>query len=370
MENQEVNQPQGEDLSNWSFTTPEEIIQNSQPDQEEVVEQAEEQPQVEAQEVEDQQEVVEQDLEESDLETVDLSEDNQEQEISEDDLEGAVLSFLSERLGRDIDSLDDINQAQQEVQLDERVEAIAKFVSETGRDPRDWFLYQSLNASEMDDMTAISVQMSTQYPNLSQEEITTLVGSKYKLDSNLHTEEEIRLSQLQLKMDAQGARDAVSQLRDEYAAPVVDEQGGQDEPFVTEQWLDNMATELDALESVEFDLGNGETFNFGLDQNYKVQLAGKNARLEEFFDPYVQEDGEWNHDKFNVHMAVLDNIETIVSSVYSQGMADGKRGLVDQAANVNAQSPNQGGTPQSEDSLTAQLREALGGGSGLSFNNI
>lgn len=366
MENQEVNQPQGEDLSNWSFATPEEVVQSQQSEAQEV-----EQPQAEETLQETpQEEVVNQEVpvsEEAEYETVDVSDNNQQQDIDEVDIEDAVFNFLSDRLGREITSFDDF-ESQQEVQLDERVEAIARFVSETGRDPRDWFLYQQLNASEMDDMTAISVQMSTQYPNLSQDEIRTLIGSKYKLDSNLHTEEEIRLSELQLKMDAQSARDAVSQLRDEYAAPVFEEGGEVEESFVTEEWINDMAHELDALEAVEFDLGNGGTFNFGLDQAYKAQLANKNANLDDFFDPYVQEDGNWNHDKFNVHMAVLDNIETIVSSVYNQGLADGKRGLVDQAANVSAQSPNQGNAQPSENSLSAQLREALGGGSGLTFN--
>lgn len=363
MENQEVNQTQGEDLSNWSFATPEEIVQSQQPEQ---TEQPQEEPQQEVQQEEVQQEAPA--STEAEYESVDVSENNQEQNISDEDLEGAVLSFLSDRLGRDISSFDDFNQPQQEVQLDERVEAIARFVSETGRDPRDWFLYQQLNASEMDDMTAISVQMSTQYPNLSQDEIRTLIGSKYKLDSNLHTEEEIRLSELQLKMDAQSARDVVNKLREDYAAPIFEQNESSEESFVTEEWVSDMKQELDALEAVEFDLGNGQMFNFGLEDNYKSRLANKNANLDDFFNPYVQEDGSWNHDKFNVHMAVLDNMEAIVSSVYNQGLADGKRGLVDQAANVNAQSPNQGNAQPTEDSLSAQLREALGGPSGLTFN--
>ncbi len=167
-----------------------------------------------------------------------------------------------------IDNFDQLN-TQQEAQLDERVEAIARFVSETGRNPQDWFVYQSLNASEMDDMTAITVDMNSQYPNLSQEEIQTLVSSKYKLDSNLHTEEEIKLSQLQLKMDAEAARKSISELRDGYSAPQLSE-SQEPESFVTEEWVNDMVDELDDLEAVEFDLGNGQVFNFGLEDATKV----------------------------------------------------------------------------------------------------
>ena len=353
MEN-ELNQPQAEENTGWSFVSDEEIAAAQQPEP-----QAEEQPQVEteAPQAEQPQEEVPETQEQP--EAV-----QEEQEISDEEFEASMLEYLSERLGRQVGSFDDLTQ-QQEAQLDERVEAIAKFVSETGRSPQDWFLYQSLNASEMDDMTAISVNMTAQYPNLSQEEIQTLVSSKYKLDSNLHTEDEIKLSQLQLKMDAESARNSISQLRDGYAAPQVSE--SQEQSFVTDEWVADMRNELNSLEAVEFDLGNGQTFNFGIDATYKNQLADKNSRLDDFFDPYVQQDGSWDHDKFNMHMTVLDNIETIVSSVYKQGMADGQRGLVDQAANVSTQTPNQGNVQPTEDSLTAQLREALGGSSTLSF---
>jgi hypothetical protein len=351
----ELNQPQGEDLSNWSFVSEEEVAASQDPQQEQEQAPVEPTPQPEAEVSEAAPEAPETQEPQQEVST--------EEEISDEEFEATMLSYLSERLGRSVDSFEQLNM-QQEAQLDERVEAIAKFVSETGRSPQDWFLYQSLNTSEMDDMTAISINMTSQYPNLSQEEINTLIGSKYKLDSNLHTEEEIKLSQLQLKMDAQSARSSISELRDGYAAPKVSE--NQEESFVTDEWLSDMRRELSSLEAVEFELGNGQTFNFGIDDSYRSQLSDKNSRLEDFFNPYVQQDGSWDHDKFNMHMTVIDNIETIVSSVYKQGMADGQRGLVDQAANVSTQSPNQGNV-QNEDSLTAQLREAMGGSSTLSF---
>jgi hypothetical protein len=129
-----------------------------------------------------------------------------------------------------------------------------------------------------------------------------------------------------------------------------------------------MRSEVNAMEGVEFDLGNGKNFTFGMDDNYKNQLADKNARLDEYFDPYVREDGSWDYESLNVHRAVIDNMESIVKSVYKQGMSDGQRGLVDKAANVTAQSPNQGSTPQGPDALTQQLKQALGqGGGGFGF---
>ena len=299
--------------------------------------------------------------------STEVTQEEYETQYTDDEVEGAVLEYLSERLGADLESLDDLFEEQQEeTLLDERIEAIAQFVEETGRAPQDWFIYQQLNPSEMDDMTAIQVQMASDYPNLSQEEVATLITSKYKLDPNLHTEDEVRLSELQIKIDAQNARAGIEELRDRYSAPEFEESEEDYEPF-DDDWYDAMEYETASLDGVEFNLGNGNSFTFGLNDQYRSELMEKNTRLDEFFDPYVQRDGSWDYDKLNVHRAVIDNMEQIVQAVYKQGMADGQRGIVNQAANVSAQTPNQGGQIPQEDNLTAQLKQALGGGSTWSF---
>ena len=45
----------------------------------------------------------------------------------------------------------------------------------------------------MDDVTAVRIQMASEYPNLAPDELNMLIQSKYKTDPDLHTEEEIRL---------------------------------------------------------------------------------------------------------------------------------------------------------------------------------
>ena len=291
--------------------------------------------------------------------TPEVSQPEEQQEYTSEQLDGAVFEFLSERLGRSINSLDDLQTQQQEQrELDERISAIADFVDKTGRDPRDWFIYQSMNPSEMDDMTAIQVQMSTDYPNLSQEEISTLISSKYKLDTDVYSEEEVKLSLLQMKIDSANARKSIDEMRLQYQAPEPSAKG--QDSLIDDQWVLNMRNELNDLEGIDFDLGNGNTFTFGMDETYKGQLAEKNARLDEFFDNYVREDGSWDYDMLNMHRAVIDNVDKIVQSIYRQGMADGQRGIVQNAANASPTSPNQGNAQPAGDPLAQQLREALG----------
>ena len=290
-----------------------------------------------------------------------------EPEMSDEEFEMAVANYVSERLGVSVDSLDALNQmlnARQAAEIDERVKAIADFVAETGRDPQDWFTYQSINPSEMDDLSAVRLQLAVEYPNLSSEEVDLLVGSKYKLDSNIYSEDEVKLSTLQLKIDADKAKQGISQLRENYKMPVKREEPEQSiESPIDQQWISTMAKEVDELEAITFDLA-GQEFNFALRDDYKSQLKQKNANLDQFFDQYVDDSGSWNFELLNVHRAVVDNIDEIVKSVYSQGLSDGQRKLVDKAANVDASSPRV--APSSgTDNVAQQIYNHLYGDNGL-----
>lgn len=280
-----------------------------------------------------------------------------DEEYSDEDMEQAVISYLSEKLNREVASLDDLIAPQ--TQLDERVEAIAKFVAETGRAPRDWFTYQSLSTSEMDDATLVKVDMALQYPNLSADEVNTLINSKYKLDPGKYSEDEVKLGALQMKVDAANAKKQIEEQRMRYAAPEPKPEPAKQESFINEEWISKMKREANDLTGLEFDLGNDKTFTFGLDDRYKQDLVNKNSRLDQYFDAYVHNDGTWDFDKLNSHRAILDNIDAIVASTYRQGLSDGQKGVVQNAANVAAQVPQQSSQPAANP-LHDQLKSILG----------
>jgi hypothetical protein len=289
-------------------------------------------------------------------------------QYSEQEIEGAVMNFLSERLGRQISSIDDLSPVTEPASpLDERVEAIAKFVQETGRSPQDWFTYQSLDPTEMDDVMAVRVNMATEYKDLSGQEIDLLMKSKYKLNPDIHTEEEIQLSQLQLKIDAAESRKRITDLRETYRAPEAQQQSQEPQSIVDEQWIANMSREVDSLTGLEFDLGPDKTFTFGLEDNYKSQLKAKNARLDEYFDPYIRDDGSWDIDTLSSHRALIDNIDHIAQSIYRQGLSDGQRGLVEKAANVQTSTPQQQNNNNTSDPVVDQLKQFMGGSRGMTF---
>ena len=293
--------------------------------------------------------------------------DDDSEDYSDEEIEAAVYTYLSERLGYEVNSLDSFQQ-QEASQLDERLQVIADFVQETGRSPQDWFAYQSLNPSEMDDVTAVRVQMASEYPNLAPEELNMLIESKYKLDPDLHSEEDVRLSQLQMKIDGEKARRSIEDIRGQFKAPEVSD-SYDDAPIADESWLQGLALEVDALTGLEFDLGNGNSFTYGIDDQYKTRLQEVNSRPEDYLDPYVREDGSWDYDTFNSHRAVIDNIDAIVAAAYKQGQSDGKKGLVERAANVSSPTPTQNTGPPREASVPDQLKQIMLGNRGpMTFN--
>lgn len=288
-------------------------------------------------------------------------------EYSQEEIEQAVLTYASERLGRQVTSFDDLQNAQQEqAALDERVAKIAEFVETTGRGPEDWFRYQSLNPSEMDDLTAVRVSLASEYPNLSSDEINLLVRNSYKMDPEKHDADQVQLSQLQLKVDAEKARNGIADLRDKYMAPAPERQ--EEGSVIDEQWISDMSSQVDNLTGLEFNLGNDKTFTFGFTEDHLSNIKNSNARLEDFFDPFIGDDGSWDFDALSSHIAVSQNIDQIVSAAYKQGIGDGQRGIVDKAANVSTASPNQGGTMNESNPLSDQVRNIMRNtSSGLTF---
>jgi hypothetical protein len=339
----------------------------SEPVQEEAAPQVESQPQEQIQE-----QIQEQQIETQSEQTSDQPQfENQQVEniqqsssaeinYSDSQIEEAVMSYLSEKLERDVSSLDDLLTPQNPI--DERVEAIANFVAETGRSPQEWFTYQSLNTSEMDDSTLVKVDMAIQYPNLSASEVNTLIQNKYKLDPNKYSEDEVKIGSLQMKVDAANAKKQIEEQRMRYAAPAPKQQAAEPESFIDDEWISEMRQEANDLTGLEFDLGNNKTFTFGLDDRYKQELVNKNTRLDEYFDSYVRDDGSWDFDALNSHRAIVDNIDAIISSTYRQGLSDGQKNVVQNASNIQAQVPNQS-AQNDNNPLEDQLKNIMGKGS-------
>ena len=288
----------------------------------------------------------------------------QEQSSLNEDLSALETFFgaLSEtptETPQQVDSTESITATE----IDPRIQVIADFVEKTGRSPEDWFRYQALDPSEMDDRTAMRVQMASEYPSLANDEIDLLINSKYKTDDSMYNEEEVRLANLQLKIDAEKARNSIGELRNDYTTPAVQASTQQAEeepnPF-DDSWLNANQRSLSELSEIAFDLPGGKAFNFGVPQDYRNELGKSNSDMTSYFDNYVGSEGKWDHDLWNMHRTVTDNLPQILNSIYAQGLSDGQRTIVEKAANIDPQQPQANPNMSQQDSLTQQVLDALG----------
>lgn len=283
------------------------------------------------------------------------------EDYNEEDARLFVDDYLSKALGL---SLEDVNsRLNTPVDIDGRIAPILQFVNDTGRSPEDWFRYQSLNPSEMDDLTVIKMQMMVDYPDLTADDVSMLTSNKYKTDADLYDEGEIRMAQLQMKIDAGKARKDVQGIRESYLLPVEttpQQVNYEPESIIDEQWIQSMSIDVDSLDAIDFDLPGGKVFSYGLNDKYRENLKNKNAKLDEHFDQYVDSQGSWNFEKLSMHRTVVDNIDEIVKAVYQQGMSDGQRRVVENTANIQTKSPEFGNVVDGRDKVAEQLRNIIG----------
>lgn len=352
----------------------EDVIENKETESTEVEAEAEEAPVEEPQE-----EVVQEETEEELLNSIDeiLAEDSiEEDNISDEEYEEMLVGAVSEMLGLEgmtkealLERLDTEQKSAPE--LDPTVQAIADFVAETGRSVNDWFAYQSSNPSEMDDVTVMKQNLQNQYPDLSEEDAMLLLDNKYKLNADFYGEDEVRLGALQMKMDAANARKELEATREKYLAPVVESAPEaapapeEIESPITAEWIAGMEESVNGMEALEFNVGKDQTFSFGMTDSYKSSLKQSQAQLENHFDQYVDESGNWNYELLNVHRTILDNIESIVDSAYKQGVSAGTSNVVKQAVNPSDVTPSSSSSTSSastEDKVRQQILNALQGG--------
>tara|TARA_Y100000004_G_scaffold27734_2_gene28431 strand:+ start:3028 stop:4209 length:1182 start_codon:yes stop_codon:yes gene_type:complete len=310
------------------------VVDLTTPEQE--VEQEQETPMEMTQEEESPQEIIESSLKsDSHEEQGDQEAESQEYE---DDSYDKTLSTLNETYGTDYDNLDelldDLEAEKNDVGFaNEQIEELNRFVSETGRSPQDFFKTQTQNYDEMSDSNIIKEYLSLENPELTQKEIDLFFDSTYKLDENKYNSEETELGKVHLKRDVSKARQELKELQQEYWSPEKNEDGYSEEEFqqiqqeqdqARETFYNDMDKELDDIDSLTFEINeSGETFNYQLTEEDKQVVGEAISNLDDFFDPYMDEDGNIDKESLALDIMAMKLQGKIIKSVASQYRSKG-----------------------------------------------
>tara|TARA_A100001515_G_C4572052_1_gene210071 strand:+ start:166 stop:1290 length:1125 start_codon:yes stop_codon:yes gene_type:complete len=282
------------------------------------------------------------------------------------------VAYMNEQFGTEFKSVDEAKSALSPKELNfanEQIAQMNKFVGETGRSVVDYLRTQTIDYTKMSNEDVMKVYMKQNSPELTNEEVNLLINSKYKLGEKDGNEAEKKLAQIELKRDVINARKELINLQEQYRMPN-ENKGMSNEELneIREDWINNMKSEVNDVESLSFEINDkGEVFDFHLTDDHKRSLVESNSNLNDFFDRYVGEEGNWNFDKLNIDMFVLDNFEDIIRSVASQYRSKGTEQVIRDIKNPSFNNEPRGTTTQSK-SILEQLDDQIHGGNNSLWN--
>jgi len=241
------------------------------------------------------------------------------------------LKFVNEQFKQEFDSIDSFSNAlstEKTSFANEQLEKMNNFVSETGRSIVDYIKTQAVDYSKMSNEDVMRLTLKQENPELSMDEVNVLIDSKYKLGKDKYGDAEKTLGKIELKKDVANARKSLMEMQEKYRMPVQNNDDSAERETAQKDWVNNMSSEVDEVESITFDINDsGEQFTFSLTDGHREGLVDANSNLNNFFDKYV-ENGNWNFDKLNTDMFVLNNFQDIIRSVANQYRSKGTEQVV------------------------------------------
>lgn len=271
--------------------------------------------------------------------------------LSEDD----VRAFLSNRYGREINSLDELTEAREsETELPEDVAAYYKYKQETGRGLED-FMKVNRNLDEADGDGLLKEYLLITEDGLDEEDVEMMM-EEYKFDEDLDDEVDIKKAKLAKKKAVAKAKKFFEEQKEKYQAPLESRGAGsledseeyqayqqyveqaktyQEEQKRRKEWFDDKTNEVF---SEQF-----KGFEFNLNDKSYVYTPGDRTELkklqqtpEAWLNKYLDEQGLVK-DAAGYHksLAVAMNPEKFAEFFYEQGKAAAVDDVMRKTKNIN-----------------------------------
>ena len=283
------------------------------------------------------------------------------EDVSDDEV---VLQYLSEKLGRDITSFDDFDNDVYETESNdfasEQLRVINDYVKNTGRTVQDYLNTQTVDLSDVSDDAVLKEYLRLDNPDLTEAELNDYMTATYKMDKEEYSTRDMNAGKVQLKNDARAAREYFNEVKEEYAMPNESFDTGVSEEERGE-WLGQMESEVDDLEGLSFEMNDqGEEFVYNLDDEARNEIKNYNSNLENFFDKYVDQNGDWDFDALNTDMYILNNVDKIIRGVANQYRSKGTESVINEIKNPSFNQDKQEAPQRQESTLDMLRRQILG----------
>jgi len=278
----------------------------------------------------------------------DSDDDDKKKEKKKDNTpitEEAFLKFATEKLGREVKSLDDLTITTKAEFANEQLETLNNFVKDTDRDVHDWFKMEQLNTEGMTNEQLVKAQLSIKYPNLGQSAINRKFSRTYKLNPENDTEQEILDATDDLEIDAGIAKVDINKLTDGYKMPIkevkkvdnaIEERKAQQ---VKADFVTKMVKVVDSIDAFNFEIGdkdNTTKVRYKPSRADRKQMKNANQNLETFIDQYRNADGSLNTDELSrgLWLGTRGNVEKLLTGTMNRFKTEGKGGQIKKQKNT------------------------------------
>jgi hypothetical protein len=263
--------------------------------------------------------------------------------------EEMLLKSLSEKLGKEITSLDDLTPSP--VELDPQVKAINDWKEKTGRPIEDFFKFQK-DFTTVSDLDVAREFLQIEYPTLTKDEIALELEQFVPADDDL--DNETAKKNLALKKYATKGRSVLETMKAELGEP----SQARFTPEVTEQldfaknvkqqiednqiqqkaYFDNISKAAVSTDSMKLQLSDDLNIDFKISEDDKKTIPSFINEMPH----WKTETGEWNHKAVVEDSIKIKHFDKIIKLAYEQGLNSGKDEVIKQAKNTTL-----GNTPSS-----------------------
>lgn len=274
-------------------------------------------------------------------------------ELKEED----VLSFIGNRYGKEINSLDElINARQESSELPEDVSAYLKYKKETGRGIKE-FIKLNEDLDEKDPNELLTSYYAAIESDLDAEDIEFMLNEKFHYDEDLDDEADIKRKKLAKKKELAKAKQHYEEQREKYKAPLESSmaansganqeeleayreymsnaKGVEEENRKRYEWFQRKTDDVfgDGFKGFEFNV-NDKTFNFSPAE--AAELKKSQSDIMNFIKKFTNEDGLIeNAGAYHKALSVAMNPERFAKFFYEQGMSDAVDDLSRKSKNIN-----------------------------------
>lgn len=264
--------------------------------------------------------------------------------------EEKTFEYLSEKLGKDIKSFDDLKSVKQENPLDEDpyLKEFYDWRKKTGRPIEDWIKYQK-DYSKLSDLDVAREFLQHEYPSFTPEEIDDELESFQSSDDDL--EDDIRNKARQLKKYATKGRavlqDLVSDLSDvspNVFTPEIKEDlelaKQVKENYIKSQkqqedYNKNITSVTNSVDSLKLDLADDLSIDFKIPDESKKTLPEMITSMPH----WKNEDGSFNHKAIVEDAVIIKHYKQMLKLAYEQGVNSGKEDIIKQTSNTQLGEP-------------------------------